>query len=713
MIKIIGVISRGGLPITFRSLIELKSKELLAGLVESLKAISKVLIGESKYRAVDYGKDKLLMLDTDNGYTIIALVMRGEEFVRRLLEVIASDVEREVEPFGGLVTDALQKKFDEIIDRYIGGVEILNEVSVEQIIKKLWGTIMDSLSKSKLSEHLSLIRRKIEKEERYDLNFWIQMKRKVKGNIDDALNFARHGLFDIACAIASKEKSTMGRLLALKTGMLAMEMINQVSPSPKELDYIYRELEERDAGAKLMKGAYRLKIGEISGGMYRDVFGECLSEINLTDDLDGEIYALLLVDTTIVGYPQHAERLLEYLEGRMVVPYLILKLVLEYNRLFEKLYSIASYDEIKPEILDLKHRMASSRKEIEDILDIKIPVRDLGKVHTLYKFLSPCFAHVVNLVLYVFALDILLSSPVPPLDERKIIASEILDLYFRDLRRIISQGYPVWVTVFADYLQSLASSIHTLYDLASAKERKKLISRIHDLVKDVLDVLACNYEKFRMEMSVLTTLSSAINFLMYKQRKYIEEALLLSAIIIDAISIEELERIRDTEPYNYVSIMGNILDTIVFISPLVLPPDKVAEIMHIYVDVITKIAKWMISQGKVNRDYIISTANVAREIIDVLSDDKLEEIINFLLKLVRIAIPDPKKQEYEFAVVAEDLIDLMIESSKRPKLRKYRDIAIKFLEYSKAIFEKYGFEEKAKQIQQYIMNVLKTPTKSD
>jgi len=707
MLKIIGAISSGGLPITFRSLVRLESEELLAGLVESLKAISKIIVGESKYRAVDYGKDKLLMLDTDNGYTLIALVSRGEEFMRRLLEVIADDVEKNIEEFSGLVTDTLQRKFDAIIDRYVGGIEKISDMDIAYILASTWEKLTSAINSTpELRKKLKNISAIVENERMRDYEYWIKIKKKTKGSFQDALKFVDGGLFDYACAVARRLRDKKAVILAAKSGIIATEMINQATPCLVELGELLNKLGEEDPVVELLKLKVKLKKEEISRKMYLEKHRELLGKIVLDNTIDGLVNAFALVGNELVG-TDLLDDVLRIIKDKLRVPYILMRLMVEYNRLFDKLYSVTKYDEIRAEIEKLKHDVSSSRELVYEALKIKIPIRDLGKTYEAYRYGPRCFTHAAYLNLYVLALDILLSSPIPMLDERKNIAMEIIDLYFSDLRRIIDAGYPVWVTMYVDYIQSLASAIHIAYELGNHNERQKLMTILEDILSDILDIFAKNYDSIRPEITILTTLSAVSNFITYKQNKFSEKALLLSFIIIDSLSRQQLDRLRSTEPYNFASILGNILDTIVFLAPFILEKREKEGVMKTYISVISDIAKWMLSQGKVNRDYIINMAMVASEIVESYTEEELEDLIEFLLKLTKIAIPEPDKQEYEFAIVAEGLIELMIKASRRPKLGKYREMAIKYLKRTISILKKYGFTEKAKEIYDNISRIIK------
>ena len=73
MIKLLGVIAEGGVPIVIKTFVELKREELLPSLIEALKALSMV-IGTGEIRRLDFRQDKLLVVESRKKYTVVALV---------------------------------------------------------------------------------------------------------------------------------------------------------------------------------------------------------------------------------------------------------------------------------------------------------------------------------------------------------------------------------------------------------------------------------------------------------------------------------------------------------------------------------------------------------------------------------------------------------------------------------------------------------------
>ena len=142
MIKLIGVIARGGIPVRVRALVDLKSEEFLAGMLEAVKALSS-MIGGGEVRMLDFGKNKLLMTESRKGYTVIALVDKAEAYVERLVKIIADDIDNSgIEESTGIVHDGLVRQIDEIIDTYIQSE--LRE-SLREIVDEDWMRLKLSL----------------------------------------------------------------------------------------------------------------------------------------------------------------------------------------------------------------------------------------------------------------------------------------------------------------------------------------------------------------------------------------------------------------------------------------------------------------------------------------------------------------------------------------------------------------------------------------
>ena len=115
MIRLIGVLTHGGVPVKIKSSMDAEGELILGPLIEAAKALSNVM-GSGEVRKLGFRDNTLIVTETGKGYTIVALVNKAEDYMDSLLRVIADAIdESEIAPADGVVNDSHMMIIEKIL----------------------------------------------------------------------------------------------------------------------------------------------------------------------------------------------------------------------------------------------------------------------------------------------------------------------------------------------------------------------------------------------------------------------------------------------------------------------------------------------------------------------------------------------------------------------------------------------------------------------
>ena len=105
MIRLIGVLTQGGVPIKVKSSMDTEGELILGPLIEAAKALSNVM-GSGEVRKLGFQDNTLIVTESHKGYTIVALVSKAEDYMDSLLRVISDAIdESDIASADGVVND--------------------------------------------------------------------------------------------------------------------------------------------------------------------------------------------------------------------------------------------------------------------------------------------------------------------------------------------------------------------------------------------------------------------------------------------------------------------------------------------------------------------------------------------------------------------------------------------------------------------------------
>ncbi len=708
LIKLIGVISSGGIPIRFKSLIEIKREELIASLVEAVKALSSAIkIGKTEdTKTIEFGEDKLILKESAHGYTVIALADRAEDYVKNLLRIIADDLDSSLGEFPGIVDDALSRQIDDILSTYLSDVITITSIELLLSIMDVWDPIIDSvIVDDTVARKIEETKHRIETTINRYKKLWRDFKSKVKSNRKAAIEYALSCDFDHACACSIDLEDDVAKLFAIRMGLLSASMINTVFPQFSELLNVINSIRTNNIFVDFMRKAIELKLGRITLREYLSIFGDAIKSFEFRGDEESIMLAFLFIDHALSFFPEFAEKLSSYFNDKSPLVSTLINLIVQTDKILEKAYSITKYEDIKIELVNWKRRISDSMFKLERIVRPGFLRRILG--------LKPRGSHVnrvmlevsLNLETYLLLLAVLSQSPALTPIERIKILDEILEIYASYLRKLFELDAQIFVPSLVNIFQVLGVAIADRLQILTREERKKELSRILAIVDDLIEILISEYPKMRSDMPPITTFAACIISMLALDDILDWREILLAYLIMKNIDIRAIEEWKKVLPYNFAAITSNLMNMLAPLALLVLKGKEKVGAVKRCVECLIDIWKWMLSQGVVSRGVLIPLSHYILMISDELQPKQFEKMVKTIIGLSRIAVPDLKRNDYEIALMSESLLRLLAKATQILRDDKLKGLADAIYRISLAAWDRYGFSCKAKELKGLVTKI--------
>jgi len=161
------------------------------------------------------------------------------------------------------------------------------------------------------------------------------------------------------------------------------------------------------------------------------------------------------------------------------------------------------------------------------------------------------------------------------------------------------------------------------------------------------------------------------------------------------LDINTVDASQITKPETYATYFGNTIASLTCMASQMLEGEERSKVLKKCVETILDIQEWFISKGVICRDDIITASFHATLVLDILDDTELEKTTNKIIALNRIAVQDVAKYDYEVAMMASPLIEILIYTWKKLDSERYQILARESFDTAHAAWIKYGFHEKA------------------
>ncbi|MGY5872640.1 MAG: hypothetical protein RTV72_10375 [Candidatus Thorarchaeota archaeon] len=686
MIRLIGVLTHGGVPVKIKSSMDAEGELILGPLIEAAKALSNVM-GSGEVRKLGFRDNTLIVTESSKGYTIVALVSKAEDYMDSLLRVVADAIdESEIAQADGVVNDNHMSIIDEIVGTY---VREHIEIGFPETLTTIWEPINQRLKEdNRHSVTIKEVETLLERPEQVEK--WIEFKSGVSGSLEDALKCALQGEFDRACAIAMTIEGPLAEVFSIKMGALTHSMTKAVSPTLAELIDRTVKLPEDYPFTDLA----RTLVGFVSGAKipadYSRAFREAIKRFEFQSDTEHLMLGFLFLDARVVDYPEFSSALVDFYKDKSEVVCSFVDAIEERGKLFEKLYSITSYDGFRDELGVYKSNITSILGNANWVMDANL----LWELKKEGKGIEIGITASFKLQNYIAVLTALAESPVLTIGERKEILEEVLMLYKDYFRGLMRADIPLFAYTLDSVFQSLSVAQAEYYFLATGEARNQHMNQSIEFVSDILTVIDEEWPKSRVRFS-LFVVANALCPVLARSKIMPEVGVRMVYLAMRLLDVNTVDASQITRPEIYATYFGNTISVLTSMASSILEGDERKEILKRCVEISLDIQEFFISKGVICRDDIITASFHATLVLDILDDSELERMASKIIALNRIAVQDANKYDYEAAMMASPLIEVLIYLWKKIDSEKYLELARKTFDTAHAAWIKYGFHEKA------------------
>lgn len=686
MIRLMGVLTQGGVPIKFKSSMEAEGELILGPLIEATKALSNIM-GSGEVRRLAFKDNTLIVTETNKGFTVVALVTKAEDYMDSLLRVIAEKIdESEIQFADGSVNDAQKLIIEQILVPY---VRDHIETSFPDALSNVWDPILEVLRKenrfAKVIQEVDDLLARPEPEKRWNL-----LKEESNGSVKDALAHAMRGEFDRACAIAMGNDGGLAGIFSIKMGSLAHSMTKAIPPTLEELREIASKLSDDHPFTGFAKVLVGSVAGEVIPADYTRVFRESMSNFEFIDDDEHLMLGFLFLDARVVDYSEFSENLIKLYKGKSEVYCSFIEAIQDRNNIFDKLYSITSYDGFKDELGLYKTQLSSILGSITWVTNEEL----MWELQKEGKGIEIGITASLKLQNYIAVLTALAESPVLSIGERKTFLEEVLMLYRDYFRGLMATDIPLFAYTMDSIFQSVGVAHAEYYFLSTGDERNHHIHRTIEFLGDIYETMVEEWPKARVRFS-LFVVTNSISPVLSRANELPEAEIRLLYAAMQLLDVNTIDATQITRPTTYATYLCNTNTSLTALASRLLKDDLRAKVLKDGVDIALDVQEWFLSFGEIVRDDAMSASYHASLIAGTLEEDELKKTVDRVVDLNRIIVQDPVKFDYELAMMSVPLMDLLSSAWKRLADEKYLKMSKETYDSAIAAWKKYGFYEKA------------------
>jgi hypothetical protein len=686
VIKLIGVLTQGGVPIKVRSSADAESDLIVGPLIEATKALSTVM-GSGEVKRLAFKDNTLIVTESKKGYTVVALVSKAEDYMDSLLRIIAEAIDDSKLPDAdGTVMDLHGAVIEDIVCPY---VKSHVEGSFPDIFDTLWEPLVEKMREAEpYASALDEVDELIEQTPSFDK--WSELEENTSGSLADALRLAERGSFDKACALAMRQTSPAARVFSVKMGALTHSMTKATAPPLGLLREIVQGLPRDYPFTNLAKTLVEYIAGIAIPADYSRAFREAVTKFEFIDDDEHRLIGFLFLDPRIVEYGEFHSSMLNFYQDHSEVFCNFIEAIDERGKLFDKLYSITSYEAFRDDLGVYKAQIKGILSSVRWILDPSL----FDELAREGKVIEIGISSSLRLQNYIALLTALAESPVLTISERKSILEEVLMLYRDYFSGLMSTEVPLFTYTLDSVFQSLSVANAEYYLLSTGSERDRHLQETVGFLVDVFETIKTEWSKAGVRFS-LFVVANAVCPIMTRANAFGKESTRLVYLASSLQDLETIDASQVTRPMIYATNVGNAVNALTALAAAILDEDQKPRLLKLALETILDVFEWFLSNGVVCRDDIISCTYHQTLASDYFDDETLEGFVARVIALNRIVIQDPERYDYELAMMASPLIDILNIAYKRLGHEKYREMAEGMYLLAHDAWQKYGFSEKA------------------
>ncbi len=679
------MLASGGVPVYVRSIGMPESEVLLGALIEASRSLS-ALIGSGHAQKIAFQEDTLIITETKKGYTVVMLVDRAESYMERLLSVVAEALDRSPVPSAeDAVTQDTQEIVQETVDLYV-----LEAVStpITEVLARVWEPLRAAIeSDDRFREAYVRVREILSRPERTEE--WNELASTVSASREMALEYAMSGNFDYACAASIGLSSPAERVFAIKMGALAHSMVNTTAPPLSLLVEVADGLPDDYPFTDLARRLVAHLSGEIAPADYARALRRAITETELVDSEDSLLTGFLFLDGRVTGFPEFADRLIDLYADRTTLVSSYFEAVRERQRIFDRLYSVTSFDAFRGDLAVYRSRMGGVIERASAL------VRTGAERSPLEKDVIGALTVSFRIQNFIALLTALCESPILVLGERAEILKEIIRVYEQQFLGLIDAGFPLFSFTLDSVFQSLSVALAEYYHIATGQERVHHLDKMLEFISRIHSTLFKELPKAHLRFSLLV-IENALLPVFTRAGILQDQELRLLVLALETLDVNTLDAIHLTRPEYYTTEIGNLISALTAVAHQVLPEEEKSRVLPFCIAVALQVHLSLLSRGVVCRDDIVSLTHHVLLSSEYLSDEELHRVVEQVLALNMVAIQDIEQFDHEVPMVASPLIGVLEVAADRLKdSERYRQVAAQIYRACMSAWEKYGFLTKA------------------
>jgi len=269
-----------------------------------------------------------------------------------------------------------------------------------------------------------------------------------------------------------------------------------------------------------------------------------------------------------------------------------------------------------------------------------------------------------------------------------------LMLYKDYFRGLMSADIPLFAYTLDSVFQSLSVAYAEYYFLTTGEIRNQHVDQSIEFVSDIFSVIEEEWPKSRVRFS-LFVVANALCPVLTRSKTMPEVAVRMVYLAMRLLDVNTIDASQITRPETYATYFGNTISTLTSMASLVLEGKERIKVLKRCVEIILDIQEWFVSKGVICRDDIITATFHSTLVLDILDNSELERLTNRVIALNRIAVQDRSKYDYEVAMMASPLIEILIYTWKKLENEKHLKLARDTFDTAHSAWIKYGFHEKA------------------
>jgi len=252
---------------------------------------------------------------------------------------------------------------------------------------------------------------------------------------------------------------------------------------------------------------------------------------------------------------------------------------------------------------------------------------------------------------------------------------------------IIKVFYTVGLTLFENFY------------LSPTSERTKYLSDIVGLLDDTYRIIMENLDKVGSHIVQISAILGILSPLMAMLDKLVESEVRLVYALMKLFEPHVIGRIKMSSPDSYVSLVISIINILVSLSLRILGGREYNAIVEECIYTFYALNRWLVYSGKIQKVLAVLIPYYIMRILEDMDSVKVENMVDFLISMLNIIIPDMKKYDHSTLLVSENLLKLLAMAWRKTRNEKYSTLAKHIFDIATNTLKKYGLKKRRTELE--------------